>query len=106
MERKNGEKLWEQSIPLEIYGDCIEGNRKILQTNEVCGKTLNDKRMELPKERGKLKFNIGRQKEQASGLGVNMNSGFCRGGKRVCWNHSEMNYYMFDEGTMILREKK
>ncbi|KAI9126803.1 hypothetical protein K1719_002399 [Acacia pycnantha] len=99
-ERKNGEKLWEQSIPLEICGDSIEGNRKVLQTKE-----LNDGKMELAKERGKLKFNIGRQKEQAFGLGVNMNSGFCRGGKRVCWNHSEMND-MFEDGAMILREKE
>ncbi|XP_028803240.1 transcription initiation factor TFIID subunit 8 [Neltuma alba] len=98
-ERKNGEKLWEQSIPLEICGGGIEENRKVLQTDEVCGKELNDGRMELAKERGKLKFNIGRQKEQAFGLDMNMNSGFCRGGKRVCWNHSEMNDCMFEDGS-------
>ncbi|XP_054800859.1 transcription initiation factor TFIID subunit 8-like [Prosopis cineraria] len=105
-ERKNGEKLWEQFAPLEICGDGVEENRKILKANEVCGKELNDGRMELANERGKLKFKIGGEKEQAFGLGVNKNSGLCRGGKRVCWNHSEMNDCLFVDRKMIFREKE
>lgn len=85
-ERKNGEKLWEHSVPMENCGGNVKETEELSRTIEVGGKELNDGRMELAKERGKLKFKIGREKEQPLRLGVNMMNGVSKGSKRVCWN--------------------
>lgn len=98
-ERKCGEKLWEHSVPVEVCGVKVEENGEVLQKKEVYQKEAKNGRMELAKERGKLKFKIGKEKEQGFGLGVNMMNGVCRGGKRVCWNNNKrkMNDSMFED---------
>ncbi|KAF7801369.1 transcription initiation factor TFIID subunit 8 [Senna tora] len=99
-ERKHGEKLWEHSVAMEISDSNVEENGEALQNKkEVCWKEAKDGRMELAKERGKLKFKIGREKkdQQGFGLGMKMMNGVCKGGKRVCWNHNKMNDCMFED---------
>ncbi|CAL0322831.1 unnamed protein product [Lupinus luteus] len=85
-ERKCGEKLWEHS--LDVCSSNVEGNRDILQVNEIDGKEEIDGKMELAKKRSTVKFKIGEKEEKQIEMGVNMLNGVCKGRKRVSWTNN------------------
>ncbi|KAI4296970.1 hypothetical protein L6164_036883 [Bauhinia variegata] len=90
-ERKCGEKLWEHLVSAEGYGGNVKENGKLLESNGVGGKEGKEKRMEMAKERERVKFKIGGEEEKLVGLGVNMMNLICKGGKRVRLNHYEID---------------
>ncbi|OIV89718.1 hypothetical protein TanjilG_03816 [Lupinus angustifolius] len=85
-ERKCGEKLWEHS--LDVCSGNVEGNRDILQINEIDGKEEKDAKMELTKKRSIVKFKIGEKEEKQIKMGVNMLNGVFKGRKRVSWTNN------------------
>ncbi|KAI4306374.1 hypothetical protein L6164_029656 [Bauhinia variegata] len=90
-ERKCREKLWENLVYVEDYGGNMKENGEVPQSNGVGGKEGKEKRMELARDRERVKFKIGGEEEILVGLGVNMMNVVRKGGKRVCVNHNEIN---------------
>ncbi|KAM1917334.1 hypothetical protein ACFX13_036947 [Malus domestica] len=95
--RRNGEELWENVVASNGGsgggGGGESGNGKG-NCRESVGKS----------KRGRVRFRVGRGEEESGvvgGMGVDLRSGVCRGGKRVSWSNSKIGYTNFSTRTRI-----
>ncbi|TQE03436.1 hypothetical protein C1H46_010916 [Malus baccata] len=97
--RRNGEELWENVVAsnggsgVGGGGEGESGNGKG-NCRESVGKS----------KRGRVRFRVGGGEEESGvvgGMGVDLRSGVCRGGKRVSWSNSKIGYTNFSTRTRI-----
>ncbi|CAB4276700.1 unnamed protein product [Prunus armeniaca] len=105
--RRNGEELWENMVAGNGGGGVMNESEseRVSESGNWNGNGGNEKGfcLELGEEKkmGRVRFRIGlgveEEEKGVAGLGLNLRSGVCRGGKRVCWNNNSKIGYNFDD---------